>query len=130
MSPVKFGLMGLATTLVGGVSYWFLLNVPFIRNTALPNVALVVIGMGLAVWGVIQKRGWMTITSLVLSLLVGGGLMAALFVLMRLPAPEQVATTIETIPDFTMPNQEGRGVGSADFRGRGPLLLVFYRGHW
>jgi len=32
-------------------------------------------------------------------------------------------------PDFTLVDQNGRATRLADFRG-GPLLLVFYRGHW
>jgi hypothetical protein len=33
-------------------------------------------------------------------------------------------------PEFTLPNQEGQMVSSAELLGKGPLVLSFYRGIW
>ena len=33
-------------------------------------------------------------------------------------------------PDFTLPNAGGRPVGLGELRGRGPVVLSFYRGRW
>jgi hypothetical protein len=33
-------------------------------------------------------------------------------------------------PEFTLPNAEGRQVGLAELRARGPVVLSFYRGRW
>jgi peroxiredoxin len=49
---------------------------------------------------------------------------------MKLPAVGQVAMAADVLPDFTLPNQEGHPVTLSSFRGKGPVLLVFYRGHW
>ena len=32
-------------------------------------------------------------------------------------------------PDFTLPDADGRAVSLADFRGKKPVVLVFYRGY-
>ncbi|MFX8922221.1 redoxin domain-containing protein, partial [Acinetobacter baumannii] len=35
-----------------------------------------------------------------------------------------------TLPDFLLPNAEGRLVSSAELLARGPLVLSFFRGDW
>jgi hypothetical protein len=39
-------------------------------------------------------------------------------------AEEQLA------PDFALPDEQGHTVALADLRAKGPVVLVFYRGHW
>ena len=36
----------------------------------------------------------------------------------------------EAAPDFTLPDASGRLVSLADYRGRKPVILIFYRGYW
>ncbi len=43
---------------------------------------------------------------------------------------QPVADELSRAPDFTLPDQEGRPVPLAAELARGPVLLVFYRGHW
>ena len=33
-------------------------------------------------------------------------------------------------PDFTLPNAAGQPVSLGELRGRGPVVLSFYRGRW
>ncbi len=130
LSPLKLSLIGMVITLVGGVSYFLLTDIPFIRNTAAPNIAMVVVGMAMAGYGVAQRRSKGTIITTGVSAFVGLGLILSLTVMMKLPEAEAVARTAETLPDFTLPNQEGVPVTLSSYRGKGPVLLVFYRGHW
>lgn len=44
------------------------------------------------------------------------------------PAPKELAVGTEA-PDFTLPDEAGRPVTLASYRGN-PTLLVFYRGSW
>jgi len=46
-----------------------------------------------------------------------------------LPAPTATSRGLETVPDLTLTDQDGRAVRLTDFRGR-KLVLTFYRGHW
>ena len=46
----------------------------------------------------------------------------------RLPATRAVELT--RAPDFTLPDHLGRPVHLADELAKGPVLLVFFRGHW
>ena len=33
-------------------------------------------------------------------------------------------------PEFSLPDQDGRTIALADLRAHGPVVVVFYRGHW
>lgn len=127
---VKLSVYGMLVTAVGGVSYFLLTDIPFIRNTAAPNIVLVVVGMAMAGWGVVRRRSKGTIISAGVSAFVGLGLIGSLTVLMKLPEAEAMARTSDTLPDFTLPNQDGVPVTLSSYKGKGPVLLVFYRGHW
>ncbi len=36
----------------------------------------------------------------------------------------------EAAPDFTLSNQDGQPVTLSSYRGKQPVVLVFYRGYW
>jgi hypothetical protein len=80
-----------------------------------------------AVW---RARRWLTVSALVVSglLLAGAGFFN--FVAMRVPASRPLVTVGQPVPDFTLPDAAGRPVSLADYRGKKPVVLVFYRGYW
>jgi hypothetical protein len=39
-------------------------------------------------------------------------------------------TTAGTAPEFALPTQEGSVVRLSEMRKAGPVVVVFYRGHW
>jgi cytochrome oxidase Cu insertion factor (SCO1/SenC/PrrC family) len=55
-------------------------------------------------------------------LAVGGGC--------RLRSRGTPAAEAAVAPDFTLPDQDGQAHALADLRAKGPVVLVFYRGHW
>jgi hypothetical protein len=42
----------------------------------------------------------------------------------------RIAKVGSPAPDFTLPNATGQPVRLADLRGRGPVIVSFYRGRW
>jgi cytochrome oxidase Cu insertion factor (SCO1/SenC/PrrC family) len=36
----------------------------------------------------------------------------------------------EAAPDFTLVDQNGTQIRLSDFKGKSPVVLVFYRGYW
>ncbi len=45
-------------------------------------------------------------------------------------AVDRVIKVGSTLPSFTLTNQDGAAVESADLLARGPLMLTIYRGSW
>ena len=45
-------------------------------------------------------------------------------------AMARVATVGQPAPDFTLPNAAAQAVSLKALRGRGPVVLSFYRGRW
>ncbi len=45
-------------------------------------------------------------------------------------ALERVIKPGSKLPAFSLPNQDGIAVASADLLARGPLMLTIYRGSW
>ncbi len=126
----RFGgtaLLGLLAILVSPFAYVALVDQPFLRSTNLPLYALLAFGAVLALFAIIRdRRRWVRgvgITSLVLA----GLLVPAWGALTALPAR---SSTLESAPDFELPDHTGQTVTLAELRRSGPLLLVFYRGHW
>ena len=97
-----------------------------------PPVYLGALGLAaaLAVAAVWRSRRWLTVSALVVSvlLLTGGGLFH--FVATRIPASPPLVVVGQPVPDFTLPDAAGRPVSLSEFRGKQPVILVFYRGYW
>jgi len=114
----------------GGISYFLLIGVPWIRSEALPNTILAVAGLTFSLIAIVRKRTWITLGAGTLSALLSVGFLSSVFVLMRLPADQHVVAVGRDAPDFALPNQLGRTIQLSSYKGKGPVLLVFYRGHW
>jgi amino acid transporter len=84
----------------------------------------------LAFVAVRRARHWLTVTALVVSVLVLGLGVAFNFVLMRVPTTRSAFVVGQAAPDFTLPDSSGRPASLAEYRGKKPVVLVFYRGYW
>jgi len=80
-----------------------------------------------AVW---RRRGGVTVTALVISVLLLGLAGYFNFVIARVPDTPSALVVGRPAPDFTLPDSAGRQVTLSEFRGKKPVLLVFYRGYW
>ena len=122
-------LIGLALTLLGLAGWAMLMHVPWLRTTA--ATAWVGIALGLACTGTGLRGGSRFLVKLVAAAQV---LLPAFFViwffwLSQLPATGSL-DGLQRAPDFTLPNQDGKQVTLAQELAKGPVLLIFYRGHW
>ena len=122
-------LLGLLLTLLGPVVYFLLSHNPFARSTGAPMWTLMGMGTLLALISVTRDRSRrvriLTGLSAGLTLLALG----TFFWLLDVPESPQ-AMRIETAPDFTLADHQGRQVNLREHCSRGPTLLLFYRGHW
>lgn len=118
---------------IGAVAtYVLLLGVAVVRNHPEGYVIAFAVATALAVLAVVRARtrrwpAWVAlgITSL---LLIAGAWFN--FVVTRVPDAPVAFKVGEPAPDFTLPDAAGRPVALADYRGKKPVVLVFYRGYW
>ena len=113
-------------------AYALLLRVAIVRNHPEGYVIAAALGTALAALAVVRARArrwpaWLAL-GLASVLLVGGAWFN--FVLARIPDTPTTLRVGERPPDFTLPDAGGRPVTLADYRGKKPVVLVFYRGYW
>jgi hypothetical protein len=111
-------------------AYSLLLGVPAVRNHPEGYVAAFAIAATMAGLGLALTRRWYAWLALGLSLLLLTLGSYVNFVVARIPAEPVVLRVGEPAPEFTLPDATGRPVSLADYRGKKPVVLVFYRGAW
>jgi energy-coupling factor transporter transmembrane protein EcfT len=118
---------------IGAVAaYVLLLRVAMVRNHPEGYVIAFALAAALAAVAVARarKRRWPAWLALGFSglLLVAGAWFN--FVVARVPDAPTALRVGERPPEFTLPDAAGRPVTLGDFRGKKPVVLVFYRGYW
>jgi peptidoglycan/LPS O-acetylase OafA/YrhL len=122
-------LLGLLLTILGPVVYSFLFYNPFARATGAPMWGLMGAGSVLALVAVARDRSRRVLILAGVSVGLTFLALAVFFWLLDVPeAP--VAMRMDTAPDFTLTDHQGRQVTLSDRCKQGPILLLFYRGHW
>lgn len=118
---LSLGTVGAYAGLIAALSFplppaWYLGALGFAAALALA-----------AVW---RARRWLTVSAFAVSalLLVAAGLFN--FVAMRVPESRPLVAVGQPVPDFTLTDAAGRPVSLSDYRGKKPVVLVFYRGYW
>ncbi|MBK8914032.1 MAG: hypothetical protein IPM64_05410 [Phycisphaerales bacterium] len=122
-------LLCLALSLSGAAAYLLLLDVHWLHRSGAPLFATLALGAMWATRNALRtRRRWVRIACVANVLLLPLGLYA-FFVAARLPrtTPPQIESSI---PELTLLDQQSRPVQLSEVVKQGPLLLVFYRGHW
>lgn len=116
-------------TLAGPLAYIWMIDSPFIRSSGSPAILLITAGIAVALSAAKRAKRLRD------KFLLGGTVATAtmfftgFFYLYRLPPPA-AAIAPDAAPDFTLTDQTGQPVTLSAEVARGPVLLVFYRGHW
>jgi uncharacterized membrane protein YhaH (DUF805 family) len=118
---------------IGAVTaYVSLLRVALVRNHPEGYVVAFALATALAALAVrrARTRRWPAWLALAFSslLLIGGAWFN--FVAARVPVSPTALRVGQPPPDFTLPDATGRPISLADYRGKKPVVLVFYRGYW
>ena len=131
-SSVRLALLSLVIAFGAAAAYVMFLRVPMIRNH--PEGYVIAFGIAtvlplIALWRDSRPR-WPSWVALVVSgpLLVAGAWFD--FVRARVPDTPLAFRAGEAAPDFTLPDAAGRTVTLADYRGKKPVVVIFYRGYW
>lgn len=111
-------------------AYVLLFRVAAVRNHPEGYVVGFAAATALAGLALARSRRWPAWLALGLSaVLLAGGAWVNL-VVARVPTTPTALRAGEQPPDFTLPDATDRPVSLADYRGRKPVVLVFYRGYW
>jgi hypothetical protein len=130
MTAGRLAALSLSICVVTIATYSLLLGVPAVRNHPEGYVAAFAIAATIAGLGVALRRRWYGWATLVVTLLLFGLGSYVNFVMATIPGTPTVLRIGEPAPDFTLTDAGGRPVSLADYRGKKPVLLVFYRGYW
>ena len=130
MSPTVLALVALVVGLGTVGIYGTLLStiaMPLPPAFYLGGLGLAVALALVAVW---RARRWLTVGALAVTVLLLTGAAFVNFVATRITGPRPLMVVGQPVPDFTLPDAAGRPVTLSDYRGRKPVVLVFYRGYW
>ncbi len=130
MRTAWLSVLSLAVAAGALAAYALLLRVPAVRNQPEGYVAALAIAATLAGLAVALGRRWYAWATLVVTLALFAGSAAFNFVLARIPDTPTALAVGRPAPDFTLPDAGGRPVTLAEYRGKKPVILVFYRGYW
>jgi len=131
-SSLRLALLSVVIAFGAVGAYALLLRVAMVRNhpegyviafaiaTVLPIVAL---------WRGYRPRWPSWVALFICGLLLMAGAWFD-FVGARVPDTPLAFHTGEAAPDFTLPDAAGRPVSLADYRGKKPVIVIFYRGYW
>ena len=124
-----WAVVGLVLVLLGPVAYGLLLDIPLMRASGAPGFGLMAAGAAAGLFAAWRDRRIWVRSLAVIDILLLLVFTWALFGLFALPKAEGVAA-LTTAPDFTLTDHQGQPVTLSEARASGPVLLVFYRGHW
>ena len=130
MTAGRAAALSLLICVVTVATYALLLEVPAVRNHPEGYVSAFAIAATVAGFGVALRRRWYGWVALGVAMLLLGLGSYTNFVLARIPDAPTVLRLGEPAPDFTLTDAAGRPTALADYRGKKPVLLVFYRGYW
>lgn len=121
--------VGLLLIIAGAGSYMPLMDHAFLRNTGTLVWVLMALGMIASALAFARDRRWWIRAATGCNALFVGFSLVAFFVLSAVPV-EATFAELETAPDFRLEDHTGQDVSLAETLADGPVLLVFYRGHW
>ena len=130
MTAGRLAALSLLVCVATIAAYSMLLGVPAVRNHPEGYVAAFAIAATLAGLGLALRRRWYGWVTLVVSMLLLTLGSYVNFVMARIPEHPTVLRFDERPPDFTLTDAAGRPTSLAEYRGKKPVLLIFYRGYW
>ena len=130
MTSGRLAALSMAIALGAIGTYVLLFRVAIVRNHPEGYVIAFAVATAVAGLALARSRRWPAWLALgVTTLLLGGGAWFN-FVVARLPDTPTMLRVGERPPELVLPDAAGRPVSLADYRGKKPVVVVFYRGYW
>lgn len=122
-------VVGTLLTLGGPIVYMLLMDNARMRASGAPAFGLMAAGVVLGLGAMLRDTRWRIRLAGVFNIVFASAFTYAFYWAAALPASYLVSTG-SPAPEFVLPDQQGSPVILAEYREAGPVLLVFYRGHW
>jgi hypothetical protein len=127
--PTGLLVFAFLLALAGPLAYLWMIDSPFIRSSGSPAILLITAGLAVALSAARRTRRLRDKFLLGGTVAIAAMFFTGFFYFYRLPPPA-AAISQGDAPDFTLDDQTGQAVTLSTEYARGPVLLVFYRGHW
>ena len=131
-SSTRLAVLSSLVAIAAVAAYILLFRVALVRNHPEAYLVAFAVAAALAVLALVRAQGrrWPAWIALAFSglVLIGGAWFN--FVAAQVPDTPTALRVGERAPDFTLPDASGRPVTLADYRGKKPVVIVFYRGYW
>jgi cytochrome oxidase Cu insertion factor (SCO1/SenC/PrrC family) len=131
-TSARLSLLSAALAVGAVAAYVLLIRVAVVRNHPEAYVVAFAVAVLLAAGAVVRARSrrWVAWLALGFSgFVLAGGIWFNL-VAARVPDAPTTLKVGGKAPEFTLPDATGAAVSLADYRGKKPVILVFYRGYW
>ncbi len=130
MTSGRLAALSVVIALGAIAAYVLLFRVAAVRNHPEGYVVAFAVATALAALALARSRRWPAWLALGLTTMLLAGGVWFNFVVARIPATPTMLRVGERPPEFTLPDAAGRPVALADYRGKKPVVLIFYRGYW
>jgi branched-subunit amino acid ABC-type transport system permease component len=126
----RLAALSIAIALGAIGAYLLLFRLAAVRNHPEGYVVAFAAATALAVLALVRSRRWPAWLALGLTTMLLAGGVWFNFVVARLPATPTMLRVGDQPPEFTLLDAAGRPVSLADYRGKKPVVVIFYRGYW
>lgn len=128
---IVWSFSGLLIVIASFGGYMVFMDNHWIRSWGIPSVVGMLLGTAVCCRAVARRPRWAGVVASVLSMAATGFFIFMMY-FMTLPTvtgPVNEGLTLASLESLVQDHQ-GNTVRLADYAGKGPLLLVFYRGRW
>jgi len=130
MTARGLALLSLLLSAGAAVGYFALLRVAAVRNRPVLYLAAFGLATALSAYAAWQAPRALNLAALAVSAVLLGLGSWFNFVYAKLPPTVTALSLGQPAPDFTLPDAAGQSVALSSYRGRAPVVVVFYRGYW
>ncbi|HYF52125.1 MAG TPA: hypothetical protein VEJ63_22130 [Planctomycetota bacterium] len=126
------GVLAFVVTFVAWASYIPVAKSPKLRHSMWPTWVLQAIALALAAFALLAQP---RVVALPMILGIVALASVALFVLvyataLRIPQSQGRPEEGKSLPHLSLVSETGAAISPDDYSGKGPLLMVFFRGFW
>jgi len=122
--------LALVITLVSPFVYMMTIDNAFLRSTGIVWFGVIGVGVVLGLITAARTKRWAAYIPLGFNLALAAFWFYGFFGMTALPAAEAKVVVGSAAPDFTLNDENGQPVVLREVVSAGPVLLVFFQGHW